>query len=187
MSLDYISASAQIWSAAQSQSWLGSLCVTSPWLCWCLRAFLSPRMTFVLMWIRAFHGDRGAFSCGHACSSSRANAASCSRCSNWSRRRVTPPAAGVCSMFDTTKSSGGELKMHAYRPSAPPPASVSWKLWRWSSCFSLRMCSSPRPTLPLWLCTSCLSSGRQSDGRPVAKSPSVRWKPKNIWFLKTIR
>lgn len=93
------------------------------------------------------------------CSSSWANTASCCT-SNSSPRHVMHPAACVSSVCDTTKSSGGELKKHAYRPLAPPPASVSWKLWRWSSCFSLRTCSFPRPTLLLWLCTSCLSSGR---------------------------
>lgn len=54
MSLDYISASAQIWSGIQKWFWWSLLCVTSSLLRLCLRAFLSAGSSFLVMWMCAF-------------------------------------------------------------------------------------------------------------------------------------
>lgn len=80
------------------------------------------------------HADGGGFSCTRLCvSEMRWDGAEprplvlsklrvTLKTGNSSARHVMHPAACASSVCDTAKSSGGELKMQAYRPAAPPLA-----------------------------------------------------------------
>ena len=194
MSLDYISVSAEMWSGTHKRSWWGLVwqsprfvCVC---VCLCLHGFFCQyRLHFWLCKYVPSCRQTGFLACIALYSSvakallvSKSKNSVTLKTSDLSPRLALPPTVCVSSVRKITRRQQRRTE-DAYRPSSPPRGLGSWALSHWSSCFSPRTCSSQRPRLRLWRCTSCPSSERQSGERLAAGSCVVRWKPMHIWSL----